>query len=530
MNPRAFALAAGTVLVLALGAGPTAAQKYGGTLKALLPGNPPSLSMLEVTAYYTVFPMAPVYNNLAVFDQLKARESLDTIVPELAESWSWSPDAKALTFRLRRGVTFHDGAPFSSRDVKHTFDLSRGAAEERLKIAPRKAWYANIADIVTKGDHEVTFRLKNPQPSLLALLATGYGGIYPAHIPVARWRTEAVGTGPFMLKEYQRDRFLYEVKNPNYWVKNRPYLDAIRFEIIKSKVSHVAVFKTRQVDINAPLNTSRPFMETLKASVPDLVYSETPITVFPAVFFNPKVKPWDNVRLRQAVNLALDRGAYLRTVFQGGVVLGGVNLPLPAGAWGMTPEQVSKLPGYHDPEQAKEEARRIMASLGYGPQNPLRAKITVRGDTQFNVDSAVWATGELKQIYIESELHQMQTAEFFAALARRDFALGLHSSASAADDPDVTFYEHYGCGSPRNYSDYCMPEVEVLYAKQSAMTDQEARLKLVREIDQRLVGDVARAILGFLIDYNAMQPYVRNYVPHQTLYSFGRMQDVWLDK
>ncbi|MBI4081466.1 MAG: ABC transporter substrate-binding protein [Candidatus Lambdaproteobacteria bacterium] len=520
------------VVVVATGLSATAvqAQKYGGVLQALLIGNPPSLSMHEETSFFMVFPMAPVFNNLVAFDPDVARESLETVLPDAAERWSWSADGKSVTFALRSGIRWHDGKPLTAADVKRTYDLVRGIGTPKLRLSPRKDWYANVKEVVTNGDREVTFRLGHPQPSLLAMLATGYSAIYPAHIAPPEWRIKATGTGPFVLKEYKRDQYLVLEKNKDYWVRGRPYLDGIRYNIIRVQSSQIAAFQAGQVDVNSPLSTGRPFMVALREVAPHLKFVETPVTVFPAVFANPKVKPWDDRRLWQVLNLALDREAYIKTVFQGGAVMGGANLSPPAGAWGLPKERLLTIPGYAPGANRKEEARKMMASLGYGPNNPLKTKLTVRGDTKFNVDTGVWVAGNLKEVWIEVELRQMETATFFAALARRDFVLGTHSSASAADDPDVAFSEHFSCGSPRNYSDYCVEASQQLYAKQSAMTDHAARLRQVQDIDEKLMRDVARVVLGYMVDYNAMQPYVKNYVPHQTLYSYMRMQDTWLDK
>ncbi|MBI4083338.1 MAG: ABC transporter substrate-binding protein [Candidatus Lambdaproteobacteria bacterium] len=515
---------------VALHAPPAAAQKYGGVLQALLPGNPPSLSVHEMTSQWTTSPMAPVYNNLVLYDQLQARESLETVLPDAAERWSWSADGTALTFTLRPGIAFHDGKPLTSRDVKHTFDLARGLGQPKLRLSPRKDWYRNVREIVTNGDHEVTFKLGHPQPSLLAMLATGYSAIYPAHVPSADWRIKATGSGPFILTDYKADQHLVLVKNKGYWVRGRPYLDGIRFNIIRAQMSQIAAFQAGQLALNPPLGTGRPFMLALKKVAPHLLFPETPTTVFPAVFANPKVKPWDDRRLWQVLNLALDREAFIKTVFQHGAVMGGANLPAPSGAWGLPKERLLTIPGFAQDANRKEQARKLMAALGYGPDHPLTTKLAVRDSSKFNIDSAVWVASALKDVWIEAELRHMETAAFAAALARRDFTLGIHSSGSAADDPDVAFSEHFSCGSPRNYSDYCVEASEQLYARQSALTDLGARQALVRDIDERLMRDVARVVLGYVVDYNAMQPYVKNYVAHQTVNSSMRMQDVWLDR
>jgi peptide/nickel transport system substrate-binding protein len=522
-------LLAGALAGLALCGGPAYAQKYGGTLNSLLSGNPPSLSLHEESTVWTTWPVTPGYNNLLLYDSLKASESLDSVVPELAESWQWSGDKRNLTFKLRQGVTFHDGKPFTSADVKYTFDLVRGATALKMKFSPRTLWYFNVEDIQTHGDREVTFKLKRPQPSLMAMLATGFSPVYPAHVPPAELRARIMGTGPFMLKEYQPERYVLLVRNPKYFVPGRPYLDSVRYDVVPKRETRLAALAAKQSDVDVPSETSKPFMEALKGMAPAIVYRATTRTEFMNVILNTNKAPFDNARLRQAVSLAFDRAAFAKSLYQGDLLLGGVMIPPPDGNWGLPPDQLARLPGYGDAASGKERAREIMAELGYSAANPLRIKLVTRA-TAYYVDAAVWAIGELKSVWIEAELQQVDTAVLYGVFARRDFAVALFSTGAGADDPDVQLYENFGCGSQRNYSDYCNPELQKLYDRQSQTFDPGARAELVHEIDNRLVVDVARVVLGFRILYNAMWPYVKNLVPHQTHFSYGRMQEVWLDK
>src|SRR5579863_7434708 len=128
------------------------AEKYSGLLRAVLRENPPSLSIHEEATISTVWPVMPMYNNLVLYDWDKPVETVEHLTPELAESWAWSDGGKLLTFKLRRGVTWHDGKPFTSADVKYTFDLVRGLVPgKRLKLNPRKLYYDNVKEIQTEG-------------------------------------------------------------------------------------------------------------------------------------------------------------------------------------------------------------------------------------------------------------------------------------------------------------------------------------------------------------------------------------------
>ena len=158
---RAFATAGG-LAVAALTAGPALAQKPGGVLKIHHQDSPASMSIHEEATYSTVMPMMGVFNNLVVYKQDVPQNSMQSIVPDLATSWSWSEDGTELSFKLRQGVKWHDGKPFTAADVKCTWDALAGRTSEKLRVNPRKSWYRNLDEITTNGDHEITFHLKRP--------------------------------------------------------------------------------------------------------------------------------------------------------------------------------------------------------------------------------------------------------------------------------------------------------------------------------------------------------------------------------
>src|SRR5690349_1322022 len=196
---------------------PALAQKAGGILQMLDFASPASMSIHEESTITAGIPMMGVFNNLVVFDQHVAQNSLRTIVPDLATEWNWSEDGKELNFQLRRGVKWHDGKPFTAADVKCTWDRLRGADPDKFRLNPRRAWYRNVEEITINGDYEVTFLLKRPQPYLVALLASGQSPIYPCHVTTAEMRRHPIGTGPFKFVEFKPNDRIKLVRNPDYW-------------------------------------------------------------------------------------------------------------------------------------------------------------------------------------------------------------------------------------------------------------------------------------------------------------------------
>src|SRR5437016_13680566 len=169
MSLRVVAAAALVAGILA--ADPTLAQKPGGILRLQHFDSPASMSILEEATRAAEQPAMGVFNNLVMYDQHVAQNSLQSVVPDLATKWEWSEDGKELTFPLRQGVKWHDGKPFTAADVKCTWDLLLGTGSEKLRVNPRQTWYSNLDRVATNGDYEVTFHLKRPQPALLSLLA-----------------------------------------------------------------------------------------------------------------------------------------------------------------------------------------------------------------------------------------------------------------------------------------------------------------------------------------------------------------------
>src|SRR4051794_29805761 len=174
MITRNTRFAAAGALLFLTGAGPALAQKSGGVLKVHHQDSPASMSIHEEATYSTVVPIMGVYNNLIMYKQDEPQNSMKSIVPDLATGWSWSEDGTELSFKLRQGVKWHDGKPFTAADVKCTFDLLLGKAKEKLRLNPRKAWYRNLDEVTTKADDEAIFHLHRPQPALVTLLASGY--------------------------------------------------------------------------------------------------------------------------------------------------------------------------------------------------------------------------------------------------------------------------------------------------------------------------------------------------------------------
>ena len=523
----AFAMAAS--LLVALAADPALAQKPGGILKMYSPDSPASMSIHEEATIFAEGPMMGVFNNLIMYDQHVPQNSLQSIVPDLAVSWSWNEDGTELTFPLRQGVTWHDGKPFTAKDVQCTWDMLTGESSEKLRVNPRKSWYRNLDSVTTNGDYEVIFHLKRPQPAFVALLASGFSPVYPCHVAPRDMRSHPIGTGPFKFGEFKPNEYIKVTRNPDYWKKDRPYLDGIEYTIIRNLSTAVLGFVAGQFDMTFSYSLTVPLLNDAKSQLPTAICELTQDSINRNLLINREKPPFDNPDLRRAMALSLDRRAFIDIITQGQGDIGAVMQPAPAGLWGMPPEMLSTLPGYDlDVRKNRTEARQIMQTLGYSPDSHLKIKVTVR-DIPYYRDPAVILIDQLKQVYIDGELEPVDTTNFFPKMMRRDYSVGLN--LQGAGDPDETFPLLYGCGSAFNRNNYCNPDVEELIGRQSGEADQEKRKQLVWQIERKLAEDIARPIIFYSRGGTCRQTYVKGLtLMVNSIFNGWRMEDVWFDK
>jgi peptide/nickel transport system substrate-binding protein len=457
---------------------------------------------------------------------------METVIPDLAESWSWDTTNTKLTFKLRQGVKWHDGQPFTAKDVQCTWRMLIGKTETQdFRRNPRKVWYTKLQDVSVNGDHEATFELSEPQPSLPVLLASAFSVVYPCHVPQAAMRTKPVGTGPFKFVEFKRGESMHLVRNPDYFKKDRPYLDEITVRTIDNRATRMLAFSTGEYDITFPSDVSVPLLKDIKARAPNAICEMTTTGTQINLLVNRVNPPFDNPDIRKAMSLALDRGAFNTILMEGTARLGGAMLALPAGEWGMPPELVASLTGY-GPDTAGNiaQAQAIMQKLGYSDAKPLPIKIQTRNLPTYR-DPGVIVADQLKKIYIVGELDILDTPRWYARLAKKDFTIGLNVTGVSVDDPDGNIVENYSCKSERNYTQYCNADVDKLLAAQSRELDKEKRKKIVWDIERILVEDAARPIILHSSAGNCWQPHVKNFKPHDnSQYNNLRFEDVWLDK
>jgi peptide/nickel transport system substrate-binding protein len=505
------------------------AQKPGGILKIVLRENPGSASLIEESSVYTNLPFMGVFNNLVLFDQQDKIARPESIKPDLATEWSWSADSKVVTFKLRQGVKWHDGKPFTSADVQCTWDtiLEKRNAGWRKNV--RKEWYQNLKDVSVNGPYEVRFTLERPQPSFMSLLAVGWSAVYPCHVDGREMRQKPIGTGPYKVVEYKPNDGIRLVKNADYWKKGLPYLDGIEYRIVTNLATRTLSFVTGQFDITSS-DVTPAVEKDIRAQAPKAVCETFASAGSSHILINHQAKEMQDVRVRRAIDMALDRSVFVVSQ-QGHGRIGGAMMTPPHGSWGLTPAQLETIPAFgKDVEKRRVEARKLMEEAGYGPNKKLKVSYITRQATAA-VQGASLVADQLRSIYVEGDVDAKDYTLFTGMLMKGTYTLAFHGTGNALDDPDIILYENFMCNSPRNYTKYCNKDIEAKIHEQSATIDPRKRKELVQQIDMQLQRDNAKPTLFQTLLTQCWHPHVKGFIKGANgNYSHHRLETVWLDR
>jgi peptide/nickel transport system substrate-binding protein len=487
----------------------------GGVLSRRLPGDPPNFDTLANTTGWVVFVAAPCYNALVRFDEFDP----DKVIPDLAESIELSADGKAYTFRLRKGVKFHDGAPCTADDVKYTFDVIREPPKGVVSVR------ANLLDavesIVTVDSHTVRFNLKRKSPSLLVNLACAWMVVLPKHIlEKGPMKDVMVGTGPFKFKEYKRGVSLELVRNPDYHLPSRPYLDGIKYFMIPDESTAHAYFRTGQLDeyVPGPGVALARQRDVAQRAYMQKIFSTGALSVY----FNLQEKPYDDIRVRQAIALAIDRQAALNTVYSGLGATAGFSMP---GKWALPPAELKAIPGYGDYKDSNiVQAKALLAAAGYpnGFKDTMLARRLAAHEAH-----AIFIKDQLTKIGIEITLDLQETAAYYQKESKRQWKMIAGALDYLSNDPDAMYADTVTCDGNFNRAKLCDAKIDDLVTRQSQELDEKKRIALVNELEKRVLSQYAVFMVYFKDRFRLYQNNVHGWGLHPNEDNAMRLADCW---
>jgi peptide/nickel transport system substrate-binding protein len=503
-----------------------ATPRRGGVLLAVIGADAPSLDPHQESTFANLQMVAPLYSTLLQIDPY----NYPKVVGDVATEWKISPDGLTYTFKVRPGIKFHDGSALTAADVKATYDKIVSPPEGVRSI--RKIHYAAIDRVEAPDAATVVFRLKYPSASLLDNLASPWNVIYPKKYldkDPNYFKTNVVGSGPFKLKGYTRGSTFEGVRNPDYFVKDRPYLDGYKFFISTETSVRAAAIRSGRAYIefrDLPLSEVDAIRKQLGDKV---VVQETPMIGQFGIGIQNTVKPFTDIRVRKALTLGFDRYTAGKVLYQltGLRDVGG--LMRPGTAWAVPPAELETIPGFwRDAEKSRAEARRLLAEAGY--PNGFKAVMKNRNIKLPYQDLAVYVIQGWRKIGIEVENRPLETAAWFAdGRDTGNFELIIAPTVEFMDDPDQ-FLNRYTTGATQNWGRFSDPAIDDLYSRQARTVDAGERKKIVIELQKRLL-EQAYYMPGLWWTRRVVHlSKVKNYVAPPSHYTNQKLQDVWLSE
>ncbi len=383
-----------------------------------------------VTAFSSMRRIDLLYNRLVRLDDNFV------VVPDLAESWD-VPDNLTYVFHLRKGVKFHNGRELKADDVKYSLER----VLDPKTASPGRSYISLITAITIVDPYTVKLTLSAPLASLLDGLTSNNLSIVAKEVVDANGNLQKVeaGTGPFMLKEWIADNSMTLAKNPNYFEKGIPYLDKVIYRVIPEQASLLAGVKSGDLNM-ATINDGATIRQAAKDS--KVVVMNKPGLNERIFSFNCTVKPFDDVRVRQAVASILDRNEIL-TIAEFGMGKPTGPVPVAATQWALP---LAKLP-FATPDAAK--AKKLLSDAGY--PNGFTFKITCSTTYEGGLAVAQVAQEELKKIGVTAELEVVEWGVYIDKWVKRDFATMIELRGGSGEPDRFLYRTFHSTGGVNNF-------------------------------------------------------------------------------
>jgi len=519
---------------LALAAAHDEKPRRGGKFVGVLNEKIPFYDMHQTSLGEVFAVTAPAYNGLvrtSPYDPLGAE-----VIPELARTWEFSQDGKSITYHLHEGVKWHDGVPFTSADVKYT--IERIMNPPKGMVSPRGPVFRAVIDHVETPDPlTVIVHGKGPSPLLLELFANGHNAIIPKHIvekdPINALKTQVIGTGPFRLKGTPTESLWQYERNPDYFIKGLPYVDAIDLHIIDDSQAMLAALLSKRIHWSGAFlhpNLDGDLAKSAAQQNANLIHEQKPGLVVSHLALQSQKPPFDDVRVRQAMSEAIQREAIMALGNQTGAV-GTGNYAV--GKWKMTKEMQEQLIGY-GPDMKKRiaHAKELLSAYEQekGKIDWSKIKLQCSTNIKFSCENAQVVQQLLKRVNVPIQLETMLVTQHRANEVSGDFQMSLLGAAFDFDDPIDTFGQLFVTNGGRWYQRRSIPEVDALFEQQKFTADPEKRKALVWEMDKTVINDSAYLVLLWFDLHHVRWNFVKGWTPTPNIRSTNaRMDYVWLD-
>jgi peptide/nickel transport system substrate-binding protein len=468
-----------------LAAGPAASEeqpRHGGTLVyGINAGDPPTYDCHQSTVFSIIHLLSPHYSNLLKVDT----PHYPAVIGDTAESWTVAPDAKTYTFRLHPNIKFHDGSPMTAADVKATYERIRNPPPGVTSV--RQALVADIETIATPDPLTVVFHLKQSNRAILYAFANPFNCIFSAaklkDNPTFPARN-VLGTGPFRFVEHVAGSSWRGERFKDYFKPDRPYLDGFRALFLQGPPL-INALQGGQIMADFRSVTTADRDRLVQTLADKIVVYEMPWVSSLVVEFNTRKKPFDDVRVRRALSLAIDRWKASEVLPRSTLMRWVGGYVRPGFALAASEEELVAMPGFSkDIEASRAEARRLLAEAG--AQN-LKLKLLNRSIANLFLGAGIFIIDQWRQIGVEAEHVQVNDTIWNATVNDGSYDVAVDFQGDAIDEPSYQLARYLSEDISANRARYVDRDIDDLFERQKAAADPQERVRLLRQFERRML-------------------------------------------
>jgi peptide/nickel transport system substrate-binding protein len=504
--------------------------KYGGTLTYMIPADsPPSFDAQREETYATIHSAAPFYSTLIRINPMNPGSATDIVCDLCTEMPKPTDDGKTYTFKIRDDVKFHNGDKLTAEDVAAS--LNKIAFPPAGTLSPRSTDFMMVDKIEASDTHTVVFQLKFATSAFLPALADPYNWIYQKKVldkDIHWYEHNILGSGPFKFAGYEVGQKIKGVRNPNYYHKGLPYLDG--FEGIYAPKQATQLDAIRADRAATEFRGYPPSaMDQLKQELGDqIVVQQHDWNCTVGAWINHQKKPFDDVRVRRALTLALDRWGSAEGLSRVSLMHTVGGLVFPGSPLAESKEQLEKIAGFWpDIEKSRAEAKRLLKEAG---AEGLTFEVINRNVDQPYKYLGTWLIDQWEKVGLHVTQQVVPTGPWFASLRSGEFAVNTGGNCHGIVNPviDVQTWLSHSVSS-QNYGYYEDPKEDEIYNQMLHETDVAKQRALAYQFDTRVLGEEAHYIHTFW--WNRIVPY-RSYMHGWKIgpshYSNQDLSTIWL--
>jgi peptide/nickel transport system substrate-binding protein len=498
--------------------------KRGGILNFAVVAETSNYDCHASQTFALLHPVSPQYSLLVKWDATENSK----IIGDLAKSWSIAPDGLTYTFKLHDGVTFHDGTALTSADIKATFERIMTPPEGVVSV--RKERFADVAAIETPDKETVVFRLKAVNSSFMAFLASPFNCVFSAAKLKQNPKypeTEVMGSGAYRLVEHVRGSHWTAKRNDAYFRKGLPHIDGYKAYFVKN-TAVVPGILGGQFDAEFRGQNPAERDQLLARGKDRLVSHEGPWSTVMLLIFNTEKKPFDDVRVRQALSLAIDRWA-------GGAALAKISIMKhvggimrPGSEWALPEAELEKQLGFSkDIEKSRAKARELLKEAG---AEQLTVKLFNRTVSEPYTPAGIFVINEWRKIGVATEHVQVETKTYFDSLVAGNFEVAIWPLTEPADDPSAQLYGFItNKASTLSYSRHNDRKLDDLFEKQQRSLDPAERLRLVQDADRYALQQAYSVPILWWNRIIVHDKKIKGWSMSPSHFQGTNLVDVWLD-